>query len=510
MRARNTMKNLIASLVCEIVIIAFGFVVPRLIIDAYGSEVNGLTSTIHQILQILNLLQAGAVGASIFQMFKPVAEKDYYQISRVMAASRRYFFKIGFIFLASIFVVAPIFGFTLDGNLGVFEIIIAFIILGVNGAGYFFFTSWFDILFSSHQKRFQLSIATIIGKLVYYGLLFLVVLMRWHFTLMYVVALVGSGVKLMYLYVIYLKEFKHKLVKVENDGSFTIKNKGYLMSNQISTQAVEAMPTILITALKGLAIASVFAVYNLIQNMIKMVVKTMQCSVSEVFGNLVVSENDNRVKKVYNLMEFVFFLVAVVLCGCACFLFMPFIFLYTNGNSLDINYVFPVLAFLIVAFAVIYCMYQPCYTLTNVLGLYKETYLQSIICGVISIGVAIGLGLIYWPLIMIGPVFYYLSSLVYRMIIASRRVKWLVLKKFIIRVFTVLLLIVGVYFLSQYIFSSGYPLSWGKWLLFAIITALAVISFAGIYVLIFERKEAKDLFAYIKNIFKRKRKSIRG
>ena len=73
MRSLSTLKNMIASLACEIMLVLFGLVVPRLIIETYGSEVNGLTSTITQVLSILNLLQAGAVGASIFQMYKPIA-----------------------------------------------------------------------------------------------------------------------------------------------------------------------------------------------------------------------------------------------------------------------------------------------------------------------------------------------------------------------------------------------------------------------------------------------------
>ena len=103
MRSKNTLKNIATSISYEIMLILFGLVAPKLIIDTYGSEVNGLSSTVHQILQILNLLQAGAVGASIFQMFKPVAEQDYKQISIVLEASRKYFWKIGSIFLLLMF-----------------------------------------------------------------------------------------------------------------------------------------------------------------------------------------------------------------------------------------------------------------------------------------------------------------------------------------------------------------------------------------------------------------------
>ena len=203
MRSLSTFKNLIMSLSYEVMLIVFGLIVPRLIIETYGSEVNGLTSTITHILSILNLLQAGAVGASIFQMFKPVAEKDYLQISKIIDSSKKYFCKIGVVFLVLVAIVMPIMGFGLESELAVWEKVLAFAILGINGSFYFFFLSWFDILFSSHQMRYVLSAAGIVDRLLYYGLIFAVLLLKLHFIFMYIAVLVASLVKILLLYIIY-------------------------------------------------------------------------------------------------------------------------------------------------------------------------------------------------------------------------------------------------------------------------------------------------------------------
>ena len=502
MRSKNTLKNMIASLSYEIMLIIFGLIAPKLIIDTYGSEVNGLSSTVHQILQILNLLQAGAVGASIFQMFKPVADKDYKKISIVLDASRKYFWKIGSVFLLLMFIIAPVMSLSTESDISVWEQILAFIILGLNGAFYFFFTSWFDILFSSHQKRFVLSIASIIDKLVYYGLLFAVIFMKLHFCWMYVVAMIGTISKIVYLYVIYKKEYKPKLVKVEKGTKFKIANKGYLLCNQIATQSVDSLPTVLITAMHGLKFASVYAVYNLVQTTIKMVVRTVQLSVSEVFGNLVVSEDRGKVTTVYNLLEFVFFIAAIVLCSCAMFLFMPFISLYSRG--FDISYIYPVLAVVIVSYDLFYCMYMPCYTLTNVLGYYKETYLVAVIGAAVSAVIAVGMGFVDWTLVMLGPVFYYAISLVVRTYIAKKKVEWFGVGRFLRRIFVVMLSIVLSYLASQYVYSNGYAAGWIDWIIHAFVCGISVLVFVGIYVLIFERKELKLVLKYAKVVLKKK------
>ncbi len=504
MRSLSALKNVIMSLLYEVMLILFGLVVPRLIIETYGSEVNGLTSTVTHVLSILNLLQAGAVGASIFQMYKPVADKDYLQVSRVIDSSKRYFRKIGLIFLLLVFVITPFMSAGVESEIALWEKAFAFILLGLNGSFYFFFTSWFDILFSSHQKRFVISAAGIAERLFYYAMIFGIIFLKLHFVWMYVATLLGTVLKILILYAIYRKEFKPLLVPVEKDNSFKIQNKGYLLCNQIATQGVDAMPSVMITSIAGLSSASVYAVYNLVQNMIKMVVRTVQLSISEIFGNLVVSEKEERVKSVYNLMEFAFFVLASVLCSCASFLFMPFIFLYTDGNGLDVNYLYPILAVLIVAYDVFYCMYMPTYTLTNVHGLFKETYLQAIISAVISVILAVFLGSVYWPLVMAGPVFYYVSSLIYRMIVAKKKVAWLKIGSFLRRMAVVVMMVAASVLLSTLVYGNGYSGSWVSWILQAVVCGVGTVLILLVYVLLFERKEFVALFGYAKNLLLKK------
>lgn len=505
MRSLSTIKNVVMSLLYEIMLIIFGMIMPRFIISTYGSEVNGLTSTINQVLSVLNLLQAGAVGASVFQMFKPVAEKDYYQISLIIESSKRYFRKIGLLFLILVMVLAPIISAYTESSFSLLDKILAFAILGINGSLYFFFISWFDILFSSHQERFVLSMAGMVEKIIYYGILFGIIGFKLHFVWMYVAVLVGTCTKILYLYWKYNKVFKSKMVKVVLDGSFRINNRGYLLCNQIATQSVDALPTILITTLQGLSAASVYAVYFLVQNMIKMVVSTVQLSVSEVFGNLVVSESAEKVQRVYGIMEFVFFLVAMVLCSCSAFLYMPFIYLYTGGNTFDVNYLFPILACEIVIYSLIYCMYMPCYTLTNVHGLYKQTYLQAAICAIIAIILAVGLGLLYWPLVLLGPVFYYVSAMIWRLYVSKKHIIWLRLHDFVRRMIVLIFVVIISMVVSTCIYNQGYPDSWFLWLAHACVFLGVVASITALYVLLFERETFKSLLVYGMNILKRKR-----
>lgn len=501
-RAKSTLKNIIFQFGYELLLLLFGFIAPRWIIETYGSSVNGLTSTINQLLQILNLLQIGAVGASIFEMYKPVAEKDYRTISLIIDSSKKYFWKMGSIFLAGVLVAAPLIAYSKAGEgIPIWAILLSVVILGLNGSFYFFFTSWFDILFSPHQKRFVLSIAGMIEKIVYYGLLFAVLFFKLHFVVMYLTMLVGSVAKVLYLYSRYNREFKKLMVPVPKGSSYPIKNKNYLMLNQIARQTIESSPSVIISMTYSLSYGSVYSVYHLVQNMIKMVINTLQHSVSEIFGTFVAKESDDRIKSVYNAMEYGFYAFGTVVISCTAFLYTPFVYVYTAGNTMDVNYLYPIMAFLFVLYDVVYCAYSPIIMLSNIYGLFKETYGQALISGIIGLALSIGLGLISWEYVLFGLIFYYGSSLVYRIYVLNKKVAWFNLKKIPIRMGLMLSALAISYFSGERF--SVYSTSWLNWILQAVIVAIASVFYVMIYTFLFERTEFKTLLRYFKNMLKR-------
>jgi O-antigen/teichoic acid export membrane protein len=506
MRTKNALRNTAFSLLLEVLLLIFGMIMPRLIILTYGSAVNGLTSAINQILSILNLLQAGAVGASIFEMYKPVAEKDYQRISLIMDASKRYFFKLGLIFLGLVMAIAPLVAISkADAEIGKWEILISVIILGINGAYYFFILSWYDILFSSHQKRYILSIAGIIEKLIYYGLLFIVLKSSIHFIFMYFVVLCGSTIKVLFLYYIYKKKYSMYMVPVPKDNRYEIKNRGYLLCNQVATQAVESSPVILITILYDLKLVSVFSIYNLVQMAIKMLINTVQYSISAVFGNVVVAESEEKVKNVFNIMQFVFCMMGVFICSCMIIMFMPFVRLYTIGIT-DANYIYPILAFLIVVNTMSFSLYIPYCLMANVYGFFKETYLQAMICAVFSIAFSCIFGMVYMPLVLIGLIFYYLSSFIYRLLLINNKISWFRFEKMPRRIAVLVLFPFATYIMGEKFTVS--VVSWMDWFIVAFLIAVAVIMFMLMYVGLFERKEFATCMEYGKDLLKSRKKNI--
>lgn len=511
MRSFNSLRNVSIAILYEIVILAFGLIVPKLITTTYGSEVNGLTTTVNYVLQILNLLQAGAAGASIFQLFKPVAEKDYEKVSVIMDATRKFFCKIGTIFLICVFALSPLFGLFVNGNnVGFTEKFLAFIILGVNGATYMYFFTYFDVLFSSHQKRFILSLSRIVGKVAYYGMVIAIALLRLNYMLIYVATVISTLIDVLILYVVYRKELRPLIQKVPKDNNFKIPNKVYLFVDQVAIQSIASIPVVFASLIADLNTASVISYYYLVFNTVRMIVNTMQLSVCEVFGNFIVSKSESEIKRVFNLLDFCFAVVGIFAAICTAFLFSAFMFVYTDGNTLTdkvgnfVNYMVPSLPVLFVVLFIFFCVKQPYYMLTNVYGLYKETYLQSAISAVIGFGISLGLGLLFWPCVLLGPIFFEFSSYVYRITVAKKNLKWLSFKKSLLR-FAVMLIGAAGGFLAERFFYGAYPTAWIEWIVAALITVCVSAALLGIYTLLFERKELLSTLSYGKAILFRGR-----
>ena len=493
-------------------LVAFGLIM-KVITTTYGLEVNGLTNTVNYVLQILNLLQAGAAGASIYQMYKPVAQGDYEKVSIIMDSTRKFFCRVGTIFLILVFAISPVFGFAVKGDVPFFEKSLALIILGVNGAGYLFFVSYFDVLFSSHQKRFILSLASIISKLVYYGLVLLIVYLRLPYMLIYVATIIGTSLDITLLYLVYRKQYKPLVKKVQKGSdNFKIPHRVHLFVNQVAIQVITSLPMVLAALVGDLNSASILSYYFLVYNTMKMILNTMQLSVGEVFGNYAASKDGNETKKVYDILDFLFCIVGAFACICMAFLFMGFIYVYSDCNNFvnkageHVNVMYNVIPWLFTAMLAFYTVKQPYYMLNNVFGHYKETYLQAAVFAVVGVLLSVGLGLIDWTLILTGPILFYVCTYLYRMAVAKRLLPWLSVKKSLMRLAFILITAtassVGAYFL----YHGVYPTNWGEWIIHALITMVGAAAILGIYIAAFERKEFVGTMKYLKAIFTRKNK----
>ena len=83
--------NTVSSLAVQLISVAAGLIIPRLILTYYGSETNGLIQSITQFLGIIGFLDLGIGQVYRSSLYSPLAEKDTEQISALTSAASRFY-----------------------------------------------------------------------------------------------------------------------------------------------------------------------------------------------------------------------------------------------------------------------------------------------------------------------------------------------------------------------------------------------------------------------------------
>ena len=134
-------KNLISSAIVYGVLLILNLVVSNIVLRAYGSEMNGLISSVNQIFSYIAMLEAGIGTATINAFYKPVADGDRQAISEVFSTSLRYFRRATIGYVLCTFVAALIWPLIIKTDIGYGTIFLIILLQGVSNALSFCFTS---------------------------------------------------------------------------------------------------------------------------------------------------------------------------------------------------------------------------------------------------------------------------------------------------------------------------------------------------------------------------------
>jgi O-antigen/teichoic acid export membrane protein len=94
-RTKSFIYNSLTAALLQIFTFIAGFIVPRIILAFYGSEINGLVTSITQFIAYFNLVEAGLAGAAVYALYKPLADEDHKSINAVLSATNRFLLVFG-------------------------------------------------------------------------------------------------------------------------------------------------------------------------------------------------------------------------------------------------------------------------------------------------------------------------------------------------------------------------------------------------------------------------------
>ena len=151
---RRVIRNIVTAIGYQVVIAVFGLVLPRLYLVNFGSEVNGLNSTIKNIFAYLSLLEAGVGLSAQYSLYGPVAKGDTGSINGILSATRRFYLKTSVAYTAITVGFALLYPLIIKTELDYFTVCCIILLYGVPGIVLFSLRGKYNAFLEVEGKKY--------------------------------------------------------------------------------------------------------------------------------------------------------------------------------------------------------------------------------------------------------------------------------------------------------------------------------------------------------------------
>lgn len=490
--------NSVISLLYQVIVLVCGFILPKLIIENYGSSVNGLISSITQFLGIIALCEMGMGAVVPASLYKPLADKNDDEISKVIVSSERFYRRIAVFMLVYVLLMTFFYPLIVERFSFYYTTLLIVIIASSSFAQYFFGISY-SLLITADQRQYISYFVN--GGTLIINLIISFVLIRMGCSI-HIVKLLSAVIFLMrpLCYTFYVKQHYNLNKQITYDRE-PIKQKWNGVAQHLAYTVQEKAGFILLSVMSTLEIVSVYSVYFLITEGIRAFVYSVTSGLTSYLGNIFAKGEKNTLLSSFGKIEWSLHTITIVVYSSAAVLILPFVSIYTKGIN-DANYLVSVFPYLMCAVIGVRCLQLPYIIVVQAAGHFKETQKSAIIEPVINITISV---LLINEYNIIGVAIGMLVSIIYRMMYLSLYLtthilftsKLLLLKRLVVDV----ILVVAIVLPCSYF--NLKQLTYASWVSMAIEVLLCAIVITLILNFIFYRKATID---FIKSTLLRSRK----
>lgn len=488
-RTKNATLNILFAIILQLVTFVRGLILPRIIIPAYGSDINGLVSSITQFLTYISLLEAGVGTIFRSSLYKPLADGDTDKVSGVINEQKRFYRKIGLVFV--FYVIALCFIYPLIAKTKIStEYIVSFIlILSISTFAEYFISLPYVSLLSADQKVRISYIVSIVYTIVNILVALFWVWLKADIRLIYL-SMCVIGLLRPLFYWLYVKKH-YNLSKTAAPDASALKQRWNGMVHHVSYYVHTNTDSAILTIFVGTAMVSVYNVYGAIIFGMERLITSVSAGTAAGIGNVLVGGDKKTIDRTVDLFEFIQSAATTVLFTITALMIMPFIKLYT-ANMSDVNYIHPEFGYVLVCAEAIYCFRCIYSTISTNANKFKETQLGAILecvvnlvlsliltlaCGMGLLGIAIGT--------LAGMFVRYLAEVLFLSENVINRSVLKAFKSLLVNACIAAVSILICHFALNYNAINGVA----KWVLLAVISSVIVIVVTVLFYLVFYRKE---------------------
>lgn len=499
MRTKKALANIITSLVLQLVTVVSGLILPRLFILTFGSDANGLVSSITQFLSYISLLEGGVGGVITAALYRPLLNNDRKLIASIIQAAKRFYRVIGFAFIIYVVVLSAVFPLVVQTEHNTVYVVSLIVILSAGTLFQYFLSLAYINLLTASQNLWLINTINTVLLMCNVVLSYVMIKMGCSLHFVKAVSCVVFLVKPLF-YEVYIRK-KYSL-HVNCAEAYKFKQLWNGFAHHIAYFIHNNTDIVVITLFLGVKEVSVYSVIFAVVAGIQRLVTSVSSGVAAGIGSLIAAGDRDKLNKVIDEFETLQFFLTTILFTITYVMIIPFVQVYI-GCATDVNYIRPMFAHIMVLAYAVYCIRIIYSTITLNAGHYKETqpgaFGEAIANVLISIACVSKLGIVG---VAIGTLTSMLLRCLYDVIYLNKNIAYRSISKFARNIVASMLSAIFGIIISDF-FALKTVTSWSSWIVSSLIVGIIVFTISTIIFLLIEKHAmATILQRFLKKIIR--------
>lgn len=386
MKNKATLLNMVSGLILQLFTVISGFILPKIILACFGSETNGLVSSLNQFLSYITLVEGGITGVIVANLYKPIVEHNNVRLSAVIVVADRFFKKIGAFFIGYSVILSIVYPLLFKTKFSFAYVCSLTLILSLTLLIQYMFSLTLKTLLNADKKGYVVNFTQTL--IVIFNVVFAVISVHIYPSI-HVLKLISGSLFILQPIVFGLYVKKNYTIdwNVTPDYSL-IKSRWNGFAINLAAFIHNSTDVTVLTVLTDLKTVSIYSIYSLVSSGIKQLISACLSGITHTVGQAYAKRNWKELNQKLDIYEYIVFVLVFFFFSVAALLITPFVQLYTKG-IVDTDYNQPIFGILLIISEALYLVKLPHLNLAYSANKFKEITMPAYIEALLNIGISV-------------------------------------------------------------------------------------------------------------------------
>lgn len=304
-------KEFFLNLILTILISLIGFVQNKYFVRYLGIEVLGIMKLFNQLFQYINIVEMGIGSASAYALYKPLAEKNIEEISKIVSTIKSIYNKIAIVLFGMGLLCTPLLPFFMKMNSFNNNIYLYWILFLVNTISTYLYIKYV-ILFTANQEFIKVKFIQSASK-IFYQIVQIIFLINFSSFYIYILLLLLDNLTQYTFFKIYYKK-KYSYIYNTQERCCGIKSDiKNLFWHKIGGLVVFNTDLILISKLVSIEIVGIYASYLMVFQILKTMINILYSIINPKIGKYIAQHDKEEIYVSFKNLNILFIFLGMIL-----------------------------------------------------------------------------------------------------------------------------------------------------------------------------------------------------